>query len=284
MKSDRPDLIQLEQDIYSALEKVDTPEFLKILDELAGESAAYLKAHLDMEHSFPSPSGVMKCRLQQWFKGKGVEGGDKIPAYWTVRMASGILSEPFWQAVLRMCPSMEKFPIARPMASVTCGDYMRGKGDFLIGDMGLGESKEKNGWIYKRLLEGQGVAFELPGEYMQMQQYLAGYNRDWCLYMVTPDSPGMLQGMMRNYKRYKDIPNWELPICYLEIVERRELDVLAGLSRAKMIFLDQLSDEHPPREYDGQIRKGMHPCNICPVRRQCNELYNETYISGESSD
>jgi len=265
----RPDLVELEKNIYRVMETVDTLEFQQMLGELVAESPAYLKAHLSNPHTIPSPSSVMDCRLLSWFKAKSYEPEGSIPAYWTKRAVVGVLMEPFWMAVLRLCG----LDIQHVTAGVPVGDHMGGKADYFIGDNALGELKDKNGWMYKRLIEGIGVAYEIPKDYMQAQMYLQGYNKEWSLYMATPDSPGMLQSAMRNYKKYKAIPNWTLPLVYLEIIERNEKDILIGLARAKMMRNDQASDTPPPREYDGEIHAGLHPCNICPHRKKCNDVW-----------
>lgn len=267
----KPGLKKLEQDIYAVLGTVDTPAFQQMLVELVAESPKYLAAHLSNPHSIPSPSSLMECRLSSWFKATGQEPEGSIPPYWTKRAVTGVLMEPFWMAVLRQCG----LDIQHVPAGVAIGEDMHGKADYFIGDNALGELKDKNGWMYKRLLEGMGLAYEEPKEYMQAQMYLQGYEREWSLYMATPDSPGMLQSAMRNYKRYKDIPNWTLPLVYLEIIDRSDKDILIGLARAKMMRADQASTTPPPREYDGLVHdKGLHPCNICRFRKECNAVNN----------
>jgi len=263
--------VELEKNIYDVMGRVDTPEFQQVLTELVAESPAYLKAHLSNPHTIPSPSSITDCRLSSWFKATGQEPEGSIPAYWTKRAVVGVLMEPFWMAVLQMCG----LDIHHVTAGVPVGEHMGGKADYFIGDTALGELKDKNGWMYKRLIEGMGVAYEIPKDFMQAQMYLQGYNKEWSLYMCTPDSPGMLQSAMRGYKRYKEIPDWSLPLVYLEIIERSEKDILIGLARAKMMKGDQALSTPPPREYDGQVSKtGMHPCNICRYRGECNIVNN----------
>lgn len=265
----RTPLADIERGLYAALAKVDTPEFQQLLRELAAESPAYLAAHLAAEHTVPSPSSLQMCRLQLWLKAKGYERENEVPAYWTMRAVTGTLMEPFYKALLIMAGE----DVSLVPTSIKCGDYMGGIPDAYIGDEGIGEFKNKNGWEYKRLLEGEGLAYEIPREYVQIQQYLGGADRDWCLYLATPDSPGMLQSSMSSYKRYKAIEGWKLPLFYLEYIDRNDKDVLIGLKRAEMLVADQQSDTPPPREYDGQIHeKGRHPCNICPFRKECNAI------------
>lgn len=263
---ERPNLTELEQRIYAAMGTVETPEFQQMLTELSAQSPAYLASHYAMEHTHPSASKVMGCRRELWYRATETERESGIPPAWTKRAAVGILMEPFWMAVLNMAG----VPCSRPDSGVAIGPHMRGHADVYIGDNALGEFKDKNGWMYKRLIEGEGLREVLPGEYTQIQLYLHGYDRDWCLYLATPDSPSMLNSMMRDYKRYKEIPNWELPLVYLEIIERNPAEALAAIDRAEMLVADLKSEVVAPREYDGQVRKGMYPCNICSYRNRCN--------------
>jgi hypothetical protein len=153
---------------------------------------------------------------------------------------------------------------------------MKGHPDGYIAETGLLELKDMNGWAYKRLLESQGVAYEEPRHYTQMQLYMDGAVRDWCLYFATPADPGMLQGIMRGYKAYGN--DYILPLYYAEIVERRDVDIRAAHARAEMIATDQLSDTPPPREFDGRAmdNKGRlaWPCGYCAHQKSCDALYS----------
>lgn len=265
-KNGRPDLYVLEQDIYSALERVGEAEFLSLLAELGKEMPRYLDSHLSNEHSLPSPSSLTNCRTQLYWKGKDVEPdeGKVIPAAWRKRAVAGSILEPFWFTVL----SMAGLDVQLPQKGIPCGPHMVGSPDALIGDDGLLELKDLTGWTYKRLIEGEGVAFEEPKYYTQTQLYLYATGREWCLFFASTPDPAFFQSILRRYKKYGQA--WVAPLMYMEIIDRREADIQAALARAEMIVEDQDSDEPPPREYDG---RATWPCAYCPTQKRCNDYF-----------
>ena len=177
MRIEPPNLDDLRTRIYSAIEEMGSTESLRLLGELGGEIPAYLSKHLAMIHTVPSPSSVMDCRLQQWFKVREYEPDVVIPAAWLKRAAAGVVIEPYWMAIL----SLAGLPVTLPDKALSCGPHMRAHPDGYIGDNALLELKDKTGWGYKRLIEGNGIAYEEPNEYMQCQLYLHASGRDWCL-------------------------------------------------------------------------------------------------------
>lgn len=267
-----PNVVELNEKIYAAIEKMESEESLALLGELAGQAPAYYKKHLEMEHTTPSPSGVTRCRLQQWYKAREEPSDVVLPAAWKKRSATGVLIEPWWMAVL----TIAGLDIQLPGEGRECGPYMWAHPDAIIGDDGLLELKDKTGWGYKSLIEGSGVAYEEPGEYMQAQLYMAAYKREWCVYLASPADPAFLQSIMQQWKKYG--PNFELPLVYLAAIERREQDVLAGLARAEMVHDDMQQDTPPPREFSGVTLtakgKKSWPCGYCPYARQCKEVYD----------
>ena len=54
---------------YAGIDAIDHGDDYALggLASLEGKVPAWLRAHREMEHSFPSPSSIMNCRLQQWF-------------------------------------------------------------------------------------------------------------------------------------------------------------------------------------------------------------------------
>jgi len=251
--------------LISTIEGMESEEFTVLLSNLAAVTPDYLRAHMEMEHSTPSPSGVTACRLQQYLKKTDEEVTSKIPASWSLRAAAGTIGEPLWLALLRMADVNVSFP---EEGGYPCGPLMRAHPDGLIDQDGLLELKSTTGWTYKRLIEGIGVAYEEPKHYMQAQLYMYATGRDWCLYLASTPDPALLQSMMRNYKKYGK--EYELPFCYLEVIKRREQDIEAGLARAEMIVADRESGILPPRDFDG--RKNW-PCNYCPYQVKCQETY-----------
>ena len=64
---------ELRPRLHTAIREMGNEQSAGILDQLKGEMPAWLAAHYRMEHSYPSPSTIMNCRLQQWYGAKGVE-------------------------------------------------------------------------------------------------------------------------------------------------------------------------------------------------------------------
>ena len=267
-----PNLDELRQRIYAAIEEMGSEESLQLLGELGAQMPTYLAKHLAMTHTVPSPSSVTDCRLQQWFKAREYEPDVVVPAAWLKRAAAGVVIEPYWMAIL----TLAGLPITLPGHEIPCGPVMDAHPDGYIGDNALLELKDKTGWGYKRLIEGNGIAYEEPNEYMQCQLYLHASGRDWCLYLASAADPALLQSLMRQWKKYgKD---YELPLVYLEIVYKRDEDVQAGLERGDMIADDAQSSAAPPREYDGVAFKTdgvtkTFPCGYCIYQPTCKETY-----------
>jgi hypothetical protein len=265
-----PNVAHLTYAIYKAIEEMGSDESLALLGKLAGQAPAHYKKHLELEHSTPSPSGITRCRLQQWYKAREEESDVILPAAWKKRSAAGVFMEPYWMSVL----SLTGLKIADAEAN-ECGPHMRAHADAFINDDGLLELKDKTGWAYKRLIEGKGLAYEQPDEYMQAQLYLHATAREWCLYLASPADPAFLQSIMQGWKKYGQ--NYELPLVYLAVIERREQDIQAGLERAEMIAADVQEDTPPPREFDGvylsKTGKKAFPCGYCLYNRQCVEVY-----------
>ncbi len=97
--TDIGDMYQLS---YSGIDAIDHGDShaLGVLADLEGKVPEWLRVHREMEHSFPSPSGIMRCRLQQWFDAKKMKPDQSSPRGWKVRRAMGIISESYWLAVL----------------------------------------------------------------------------------------------------------------------------------------------------------------------------------------
>jgi len=252
--------------IHAAVQQMGegTPEALELLGRLGGETPRWLQAHLSLEHSTPSPSGVTACRLQQYGKAKGWPITGTTPAHWTARAAAGVIREPYWLSIL----TLAGLDIRMADEAVPCGPHMLANPDAYIGDWAIVELKDLQGWTYKRVIEGMGIAYEEPRYYAQCQLYMHATDRKWCLFMASTPDPAMLQSMMRNYK--KNGPEYELPLVYLEWVERRDVDVAAALARAEMIAEDIAGDIVPPRDFDGKVK---WPCSYCPVQEECRKRY-----------
>lgn len=263
----RPNVVELFAAMDDIMRRPQDSALQEELLKVGLMSADSLAAHMSAEHSVPSPSSLGGCRRAMWYSGTGAEREEEIPAHWTKRMVVGTLIENYWIALLNLTGQLPL--VTRTDYSPKIGEHMSGTADGFIGERGLVEFKDKSGWMYKRLIEGQGLAYVLPKEYMQVQSYLYGYKKDYCLYLASAADPGMLQGQMRNWKKYGE--KYNLPVVYLEVIEARTLDQVAALARADMVHMDLESDAVPPREYAGEKRDGLYECNVCPYLRQCQE-------------
>ena len=263
-----PNLVELEARITDAIGHLDSRESLSLLDRLAGEAPDYYRAHMEMEHTIPSPSGVMRCLKQQYLKATGVEEETEIPAAWWKRAAMGTLLEPFWFAVLRMAG----LDLELWNNSIACGPHMRGYPDAAIGAGGLLELKDKTGFAFKRILEAGDLHVGEERDYYQTQSYLHGTGRDWTLYVASPADPGMLQSQLRNYKAYG--PTYELPLVYMEIVYPNEAAIAIVMGRAATLTGCLERKEVPPCEFAWQSplkRDGRKswPRGYCPFPSYC---------------
>ncbi len=57
------------------------------LARLTAEVPRWVRLHLEMEHTYPSPSGVTRCRLAQWYDARGMKPEQESPLGWKVRRA-----------------------------------------------------------------------------------------------------------------------------------------------------------------------------------------------------
>ena len=270
--SNPPSTIEVSARIDEALENIGNEKSLELLGRLGAETPNWLKIHLEMDHTYPSPSNITRCRYQLWLNAKNKPRDEDPPSLWKIRQLMGIISEPLWLAVL----GMAGFEIALPNKRFGCGPSMWAHPDAVLDDDFLVELKTLNGWGYKTLLESSvGVSAEEDGHYTQAQLYLYAADKEWCLYLATPPDPGFLQSTMRQKKRYG--PNYDMPPVYLEWIQRDEATIEDALQRAEMIAEDIKSDEPPPREFDGRTvdlkGKKLMPCGFCLFSSTCQKQY-----------
>ena len=240
------------------------------LAEIASSVPQWIRAHLGMEHSYPSPSGIQNCRLQQWYDAKGMEPDQVSPRGWKVGRAMGVLSEPYWMAVLASGGA----EVELPADTLECGPYMQAHPDAVMDGEFLLEFKSVAGWGYKMLITRPGgVAMLEKAHYVQAQLYMYAAEFDWCLYLTYPKDFSQTQSSMRQAKRYG--PYYELQPVYLEWIARDEAAIDAALERAAMLSRDQLSDAPPPREFSGaefmNSGKRSWPCGYCLHLGKCND-------------
>lgn len=256
--------------LLEALREIDGPRSISLLEELTSQVPAWIKAHLEMLHSHPSPSGIMRCRLQQWFDAKKMAPDQEIPVGWKLRQMMGIISEPLWLALFRLAG----FSVDLPNVCLPCGNMIAHPDAVLDKGFPL-ELKSTTGVGFRRLLESPGVASEEPGHYAQLQLEIFATGSEHGLYVATPPDPGMLQADLRRKKRYGH--DYELDPIYVEWIERDDATIEALLVRSEMLANDALSDDPPPREYDGipEDRRGKRtfPCGYCIFLERCNDTY-----------
>ncbi|KKK97577.1 hypothetical protein LCGC14_2651340, partial [marine sediment metagenome] len=212
--------------LYTAIDSVDSEQSLEMMGELGSLIPAWLRHHLEQEHSTPSPSTLMDCRFCQWLRARKEPPDQDIPTYWKIRRVAGVLQEPYWLHIFKLAG----FDVVLPDETYACGPLMQAHPDALVNDFVL-ELKSVQGWGFKNLMEGYGVATESPGHYTQANLYLYAAKKKKCLYVATPPDPGLLQSILRQKKRYGS--NFNLDPLYLEFIERDEATIEAGLRRAE---------------------------------------------------
>ena len=266
--------------ILEAIGRIDTDQFIETMEELTPMIPDWIKAHMRMERTFPSPSGILRCRLQQWFEGKKMAADQIVPVGWKIRRMMGIIQEPLWIAILNMAD----FPTDLPMDATPCGEHMMAHpdGELCIEDEIFPvEFKSISGVGFRKLIDGGGIAFREQDHYAQIQLYMHAMNASAGLYLATPPDPGLLQANMRTKKRFGS--DYQMDPVYVEWVEYDAGSVEHYLERADMILEDGKSDEPPMREYSGipENAKGKRnwPCGFCVHVDKCNDTF--TYDEGE---
>ena len=264
------DVEVIRERLYSAINSIGSEKSLEMLAELGSKVPDWLHLHLQQIHSTPSPSTLMDCRFQQWLRARKKTPDQDIPTYWKMRQVAGIISEPYWLHIFKLAG----FDVVLPAETYKCGEFMAAHPDAFIDDFVL-EIKSVTGWGYRNLIESYGVATEYPGHHMQANLYLAATGKKKCLYFASTPDPGLLQSLFRQKKRYGS--TYDLEPIYLEMLERDETTIGAGLERAEMIARDLESDEPPPKEFPGitHNRRGarVFPCGFCPWSSTCNDTY-----------
>lgn len=66
-----PPLVEeIESRIYSAIEQIGDEKSLQLLEKLSPEIPRWVKLHLQMQHTYPSPSNITRCRYQLWLNAR----------------------------------------------------------------------------------------------------------------------------------------------------------------------------------------------------------------------
>lgn len=280
---DEPDDIgSMYQLSYTGIDAIDHGDdyALGVLADLEGKVPEWLRVHREMEHSYPSPSGIMRCRLQQWFDARKMKPDQTSPRGWKVRRAMGIISEPYWLAVLGsggadLAMSNEKFD---------CGPHMWAHPDAIMNGEFLVEIKSVSGWGYRKMLESWGgVEMVEKGHYVQAQLYMYATGMPWTLYLTWPADFGQTQSSMRQKKRYGKY--YEMQPLYLEWIPRNKDAIEMALERAEMIAKDKRSKTPPQREFAGvefdPKGKRTWPCGYCLHLGKCNDIIRKEVETDE---
>ena len=243
---------------------------LGVLAQVEASVPEWIRLHKEMQHTYPSPSSIMYCRLQQWFAAKSVKMDHESPISNKVRRAMGIISEPYWLAVL----GSGNAEITLPNQRYSCGPHMWAHPDAVVDGEFLIEIKSVSGWGYRKMLEEWGgVEMAEKGHYVQAQLYMYATGYDWTLYLTNAADPGQTQSSMRQKKRYGK--SYVMQPLYLEWIPRNNDTIEMALERAEMLARDQLSKEPPPREFSGQEFKPsgalFFPCGYCLWLDTCND-------------
>lgn len=259
---------------YKGVEKIDHgDEFaLERLSDIEEAVPRWLKQHKELEHSIPSPSGVMECRLKQYLRAKDYEPDQESPVGWQLARILGIVAEPIFLAAL----SAGGFGVTLPDISYSCGPNMWAHPDAEINGEFLLETKTMPNIGYRKLIESSiGVREREIGHLVQCQLYLNAAKKEWCLYFVSPTGAfSVLQMMLRQRKKYGQ--KYDMPPIYCEWL-RKDNDIIEmGLERAEMISNDIKSDDPPPREHNGRefnIDGSRNaPCSWCLFINTCNSI------------
>ncbi len=260
---------------HRRLMTIDTPTVIdakpigvKSLSVLSTDAETFIAAGFGAHNTYPSPSGVTRCRLAQWYDARGMKPDQESPLGWKVRRAMGVLAEPYWLAVL----AVEGAALELPNERYQCGPSMWAHPDAKMDDEFLVEFKSETGVGYKILLEtAGGVEMAERAHYVQAQLYMHATGDEWTLYLTFPPDYGLLQSDMRRYKRYGQ--DYALPPVYLEWIRRDGPTVEMALERAETVVADKKSGEPPPKEHSGaefkMNGKRAFPCGYCLHLAKC---------------
>lgn len=243
----------------------------------------------------PSPSGILRCRLEQWFNGTGHERTNKHSVESDKNMEQGTLVEPYWfkvyaRAGFEVCPHPEPPPpgsmgvmrshggdaimyVATPECASVFGMPM--------GSRVLLELKNMGGWSYfdfvlKDLQEGH------PDYWAQVNTYLHGYACDYAIVHAGIADPGLTKWVWKRIKKQED----PLPPFWIEIVKKDAGTVMDALERANEVrwSIDNITDHIPIelRDYNPHdlLPKQGFPCFYCAYADACVQASPNLSIVG----
>lgn len=231
----------------------------------------------------PSPSGIASCRLRQWFQGTGVERTNRIPVESIKKMESGTVIEDFWREVY----TRAGFLVVSPTPPLTVGTMQSRGGDGLLfveaeeaaAAMGLPqgasvllELKDLGAWSYMDFVT-KGVEEGLPDYWPQVQSYLHGFNRNYCIFHAgMADS----SGTKFIWRRIRKLPG-DPPPFHIEVIKRKPAVVMNAMSRASEVrwFIENVDPTvRVPleiRDYNSPVlvNENKYPCGWCGWATAC---------------
>ena len=269
---------EISERLAGAIQEMGSKLWLDSLEKFGALGPLWMRRHLEIEHTVPSPSGIEACRLQQYWYAKKREQDIPHPTAYRRQAAMGVLSELWWLTVFEVAG----FGVFTPNLPYECGPHMKAHPDALFDEDPSSdpygyvlELKHLTGFTYKRHLEGYGGLKTVNPNYeAQVQLYMHAAGTAHALFLASPSDPKLLEDVMRQRKKYGE--GYELPLVHLEWVKHYEQRVQQLLRRAEMIAEDLRSDEPPPREFTGAAfiagRKSW-PCGYCAFQPSCIKMY-----------
>lgn len=253
------------ESILTAIRNFDWQKARPVLAELVGNTPAYMERHFALEHTIPSPSGVLTCRRQLWYKSHGYETGRDLPESWAMRAAAGMVMEPWWFMILSLADPRLKVTSRDEILDIT--PDVGGSCDGYLDEIGaLLELKSQTGWKFI-FNNDKGIESESPEHIAQCQLYMHGAKREWCLFLASAADPSLVRWV----KNRKKDPAFEYPFFLLEWVHYDPEYVEKLVERLGMILEDKETEQPAAREYNPQTTKW--PCQLgCRWRAQCEEI------------
>lgn len=229
----------------------------------------------------PSPSGIMSCRLRQWFQGKDYPRTNRIPVDSLKNMAQGTAIESFWRDTY----SAAGFHLVYPPPPVVVGDMVSRGGDGIlyvatkeaaamvglpIGTPMLLELKNFGAWSYFDFIDN-GIEKGHPDYWVQVQTYMEGYGLDYCVFHAGMADPSGTKWIWKRIKKRTE----DIPPFWMEVI-RREPDVaLKAVERAAEVrwAIDNIADRVPIelRDFDPTVLLPTKawPCGYCGWADAC---------------
>jgi len=269
---------EVDESIARAFRELEWKDAREDLIRLGENSAEYLRSHVELEHTIPSPSKALDCRRQMWYKAHGTESDRGLPESWILAAMSGVVTEPIWHTILAHAdPRL----VSSPVDTLDLG-YGIGTpdGDFPQMDgKPLLELKRKTGWAFQFVCE-KGVKDEDEAAYAQVHQYMAASDRKWTLYLLSVADHSFHNNIMKKFKR-KPV-DFVFPFYYIEWV-KFDPEYNKRLTERQYGTVElMVADEPPAREYgiDNKLLdpdNGNWPCHTpdrvggCPFWKKCTE-------------